>query len=39
MDCINEAKRLFNETWDLLDKKERTDEDKSYALSEINGIA
>ncbi|GHV38608.1 hypothetical protein FACS189490_00800 [Clostridia bacterium] len=24
---INEAKRLFNETWDLMDKKDRTRED------------
>ncbi len=27
MDIIQEAKRLFNETWDLLDKKDRTSED------------
>ena len=32
MDAINEAKKLFNETWDLLDKKDRTDEDNITML-------
>ena len=32
MDIINEAKKLFNETWDLLDKKERTDEENITML-------
>ena len=27
MDLINEAKKLFNETWDLLDKKDRDEAD------------
>lgn len=32
MDAISEAKKLFNETWDLLDKADRTDDDKADML-------
>ena len=32
MDIISEAKKLFNETWDLMDKKDRTAEDKAQML-------
>lgn len=32
VDVISEAKRLFNETWDLLDKKDRTAEDDMLML-------
>ena len=32
MDAIQEAKKLFNETWDLLDKQDRTDEDNAMML-------
>lgn len=32
MDTIQEAKKLFNETWDLLDKQNRTDADNITML-------
>ena len=32
MESINEAKKLFNETWDLMDKKDRTAEDNAMML-------
>ena len=32
IDFIEEAKKLFNETWDLLDKQERTTEDDAMML-------
>lgn len=36
MDAIQEAKRLFNETWDLLDKTDRTDEDTILMLHKVH---
>jgi hypothetical protein len=32
MDAIQEAKKLFNETWDLLDKQDRTAEENALML-------
>ena len=32
MDCINKAKKLFNETWDLLDKEDRSSEENALML-------
>lgn len=32
MDAIQDAKRLFNETWDLLDKTDRTEADDAMML-------